>query len=89
MHHWNTIHDIWKITTTLKKSNSERQVMTMYETELTDKQERTEKYHIVSNHTVTILPYYISIVQFNTNKQHRKYTNKHTTRERKESLPFH
>ena len=46
----------------MKKGNSERQVMTMYETELTDKQERNERIHIETNYTVTISHYYISTV---------------------------
>ena len=46
----------------MKRCNSERQLMTMYETKLTDKQERNEKSQKVTNHTVTISPYHISVV---------------------------
>ena len=46
----------------MKKGNSERQVMTIYETKLTDEQEANEKIHVVTKHTVTIPPYPISIM---------------------------
>ena len=55
-------HDGSKIAIMKKKGNSERQVMTIYEMKLTDKQERNEKIHVVTKHTIIIPPYHISIV---------------------------
>ena len=46
----------------MKRCNTERQVMTMYENKLTDKQEINEKIHVVTMYTVTLQPYHISIV---------------------------
>ena len=46
----------------MKKGNIERQVMTMYKTKLTDKQETNGKIFVVTQHTVTLPPYHISIV---------------------------
>ena len=46
----------------MKKGNSQRQVMTISETKLLYKQEINEKICVVTKHTVTHLPYYISIV---------------------------
>ena len=46
----------------MKKGNIEREVMTMYETKLTDKQEINEKIHVVTKYTVTLPPHHISLV---------------------------
>ena len=46
----------------MKKGNSERQVMTMYKTKSTDKQERNEKICTVTKYTVTLPIFHISIV---------------------------
>ena len=69
-------YDRWKIATKMKKGNSERQAMTMNETKLTDKQERDKNICVVTNHTVTISPYHISIVPLTPINQIRSiYTN--------------
>ena len=46
----------------MKKGNVKRQVMTMYEAKLGDKQHLKEKTHVVTTYTVTLPPHYISIV---------------------------
>ena len=46
----------------MKKGNTERQIMTMYETKLADKQEINEKSYVVTKYTVTFPPHQISIV---------------------------
>ena len=54
-HLWNIIFKIRQ--TKNSYCNTERQVMTIYETKLTEKQETNEKSHVVTENTVTLLPY--------------------------------
>ena len=48
LHLW---HDEQKIATVMKKGNSERQVMNLYETYLTDKGERSKMLHNNQSHS--------------------------------------
>ena len=54
--------DGWEIATAMKKGNTEKQVMTMNEIKLTDKQKGNEKICVVTKHTVTLPPYHCTIV---------------------------
>ena len=69
-----------------EKGNTERQVMTMYEIKLPDKQDMNEKTWVVTTHIVTLLLHHISMVALTPNKLHRKDTNKHTTMDRRKSF---
>ena len=48
----------------MKRGNTERQAMTMYETKLTDKQWIKEKICVVTKHAVILPPCHISIMLF-------------------------
>ena len=63
----------------MKICNVERQVITMYETKLVDKQDMKTKTHVVATHTVICHPSHLNSTSITT-ILHRKYTNKHTTR---------
>ena len=63
-----------KIATAMKTGNKERQVMTMNETKLPDKQDMNEKTQGVITHSYFATSLHLSSA-INTNNLHRKYTN--------------
>ena len=72
----------------MKKGNTGRQVMTMYETKLTDKQERNEKICIVTKHTVSLQSDHISIIPL-TPINYMESIQTNTLIEIRESFPFY
>ena len=81
-------HDGWKIATTMKKGDSERQVMTIHEIVLTEKQERNEKKkHSYQSHSYCSTLVYLHCT-INTKKPHKKYTHKLLEIEENPFLPI-
>ena len=55
-------HDGKKITTPMKKGNPKQQVIASLKTSLDEKQVINKRTHLVTNHTVTLQTYHISVV---------------------------